>query len=139
MHTEPNLHPTQICLVESQMKESFSLSFVCWFYRQCYSKTSLCCCLCCIVAVKVCSKIIGLRQNDLCSLLEERIVQKAKGTINQPNRVLAREFLLMPSGWLFTQTLLFFSAIKQPLNADSSPFRLLGQHMRPLECRHDGS
>ncbi|KAJ8333740.1 hypothetical protein SKAU_G00410590 [Synaphobranchus kaupii] len=48
--------------------------------------------------VKVCSKIIGVQQSDLNALWEKRVVQKAKGLIDQHDHVLSSEFTLLLSG-----------------------------------------
>ena len=48
--------------------------------------------------VRVCSKIIVVRQRDLGSLWEKQVVQKARRIIAQPDHVLANAFILMPSG-----------------------------------------
>lgn len=48
--------------------------------------------------VKVCSKIIRVQQEDLCSFWDKRVVKKAKAIMEEHDHILSAEFQLMPSG-----------------------------------------
>lgn len=83
-----------VCMFYQSFIESLlTFSFICWFDGLCVKdRNSL------NSIVKVCSKIIGVRQRDLCSIWEKRVVQKAKRIIDQHDHVLSSEFTLMHSG-----------------------------------------
>ena len=84
-------HPIQVH--QSFIESLLTYSFVCWYNGlSVKDKNSL------NGIVKVCSKIIGVRQRDLGSLWEKQVAQKARRIIAQPGHVLANAFSLMPSG-----------------------------------------
>lgn len=78
---------------QSFIESLLTFSFICWFNGlSVKDKNSL------NGIVKVCSKIIGAQQRDLCYLWEKQVAQKAKGIISQSDHVLSSEFTVMPSG-----------------------------------------
>lgn len=85
------------CLFYKSFIESvLTFSFICWFYGlNVKDKNGL------NSIVKTCSKIIGVRQEDLGSLWDKRVINKAKGIIDQHDHILSGEFKLMPSGRRF--------------------------------------
>lgn len=48
--------------------------------------------------VKLCSKIIGVKQTDLGSFCNQQILRKAECILASPSHVLADKFILLPSG-----------------------------------------
>ena len=81
----------------SFIESLITFSFICWYNGLTLKdKNSL------NGIVKVCSKIIGVRQRDLGSLWEKQVAQKARKILVQPEHILASEFSLMPSGRRYT-------------------------------------
>ena len=61
----------------SSIESLLTFSFICWFSGLTIKdKNSL------YSIVKVCSKITGVKQRDLCSLWENPVVKKAKNIIS---------------------------------------------------------
>ena len=82
------------CLFYKSFIESLlTFSFICWFNGLSVKEKN-----CLNSIVKICSKIIGVKQEDLSSLWDKRVVKKAKGIIDQHDHILSTEFSLMPSG-----------------------------------------
>lgn len=81
--------------------------------------------------MKICSKIIGVRQGVLCSLWEYQVVKQAKCIISQFLQVLSPKCSLIPSGCClcapstttnrFSET--FVPSAIRLLNSDSSHFK----------------
>lgn len=85
------------CLFYKSFIESLlTFSFICWFNALSVRDKN-----CLNGIVKVCSKIIGVKQEHLSSLWNKRVVKKAKGMIAQHDHILSTEFSLMPSGRRF--------------------------------------
>ena len=89
-----NVSKTILCTVyRSYIESLITFSFICWFNglsvkdRNCLNNI-----------VKICSKITGVKQTDLNTLWKRRVVQKAKGLIDQPDHILSSGFDLLPSG-----------------------------------------
>ena len=85
---------TILCTVyRSYIESLITFSFICWFNglsvkdRNCLNNI-----------VKICSKITGVKQSDLNTLWQRRVVQKARCLIDQPDHILSSNFALMPSG-----------------------------------------
>ena len=51
--------------------------------------------------VKLCSKVIGAKQNSLCVLYDDRIVTKVKSIVRDESHILTQYFELLPSGRRF--------------------------------------
>ena len=89
-----NVCNTMLQIFYSSFIETFS--FICWYngltVRDRNSLNNV---------VRVCSKIIGVQQKTLRTIWEERVVQKARGIILQPNHILHSEFILLSSGRRF--------------------------------------
>ena len=83
-----------LCTVYLSYIESLlTFSFICWFGGlSLKDKNSL------NSVVRVCSKIIGVKQTELNCLWERRVAQKARSIMAQQHHVLAGEFRLLPSG-----------------------------------------
>ncbi len=81
------------CFYHSFIESLLTFSFICWYNGLAVKeRNSL------NQIVKVCSKIIGVQLKDLGSLWKERVVQKARGIMDQPGHILSSDFSLMPSG-----------------------------------------
>ena len=111
----------------SFIKSLLTFSSVCWLFNRLSikDKNSL------NSIVKVCSKIIGVKQRDLCSLWENQVIKKAKSILSQPDHVLSSQFTVMPSGRRYHAPLRrtnrysksFIPSAIRLLNADSSHFK----------------
>lgn len=81
-----------ILTYQSFIESLLTFSFICWLNElSVKDRNSL------NGIVKVCSKISGAQQRDLCSLWEKQVAQKAKRIISQSDHVLSSEFTVMPS------------------------------------------
>lgn len=110
----------------SFIESLLTFSFICWFNGlSIKDKNSL------NSIVKVCSKIIGVKQRDLCSLWENQVKKKAKNILSQPDHVLSCQFTVMPSGRRYHVPLRktnrysksFIPSAIRLLNSDSSHFK----------------
>ena len=110
----------------SFIESLLTFSSVCWFNSlSIKDKNSL------NSIIKVCSKIIGVKQRNLCSLWENQVNKKAKSILSQPDHVLFGQFAVMPSGRRYQvpvgrtnrYTKSFIPSAIRLLNADSSHFR----------------
>ncbi len=110
----------------SFIESLLTFSSVCWFNGLSINyKNSL------NSIVKVCSKTIGVKQRDLCSLWENQVLKKAKCILSQPDHVLSGQFTVMPSGRRYHAPLRrtnrysksFIPSAIRLLNADSSHFK----------------
>ena len=110
----------------SFIESLLTFSSVCWFNGlSIKDKNSL------NSIVNVCSKIIGVKQRDLCSLWENQVKKKAKSILSQPDHVLSGQFMMMPSGRRYQAPVRrtnrysrsFVPSAIRLLNADSSHFK----------------
>ena len=91
---------TMCMFYQSFIESILTFSFICWFGGLSIKDKN-----CLYNIVKVCSKIIGIRQRDLSSLWERKVIKRAQGIISQPDHVLSSDFVLMPSGRRFAAPL----------------------------------
>ena len=96
-----NVRKETMCMFYQSFIESIlTFSFICWFGGLSIKDKN-----CLYNIVKVCSKIIGIRQRDLSSLWERQVIKRARGIISQPDHGLSSDFVLMPSGRRFAAPL----------------------------------
>lgn len=78
---------------QSFIESLLNFSSICWFHNlSIKDRNSL------NNIVKICSKIIGVKQRDLNVLCNQQILRKAMSILAVPDHALAGEFSLLPSG-----------------------------------------
>ncbi|KAJ0032067.1 hypothetical protein NQD34_002148 [Periophthalmus magnuspinnatus] len=80
----------------SFIESLLTFSFICWFQSLSLKDRNKL-----QNIVKTCSKITGVKQRELHSLWEERVLSKAKCLLAHPLHPLAPDFIMMPSGRRF--------------------------------------
>lgn len=81
------------CFMRPFLKVFLIVSLICWHSRLCdKDEISL------NNIAQVCSKIIGVQEEDSSYLWDKRVIKKAKAIMNQHDHILPHEFVLMPSG-----------------------------------------